>query len=343
MKKKGISGVLILVLGLIIGLAIAGAVGYYLLNKNDVVLQNQTDGGPVNEKPYCGDGICQTLESSGRIPCSKDCGTSGDSPDKNFIKDIAYGSDSSAQKLDLYLPKGVSGKIPVIIEIHGGGFSAGDKYPSTRAEFFNTKGYAVAAINYRLSGEAIFPAAAYDVKSAVRWLRANADKYNLDAANFGAIGGSAGGYFSAFLGTTGDIKDFDVGDNLEYSSVVQAVVDQFGPVNFSSLAQDRVDKGYDPSRVETTYLGCNITLSSCENRFTASPINYVSSNDASFSIIHGAIDDQIPIKQSQDFYNALQSAGVDSQFTTVPNAGHGGPQYNSYNNEYLDFFDKYLK
>jgi len=294
-------------------------------------------------QPFCGDGICQVLESSGKIPCPKDCGTSQETSGLSTIKDISYGSDSSSQKLDLYLPKNVSGKIPVIIEIHGGAFKAGDKYPSSHAIAFTKRGYAVAAINYRLSGEAVFPAAAYDIKSAVRWLRANADKYNLDAENFGAIGGSAGGHFSAFLGTTGDTQDFDVGDNLQYSSAVKAVIDQFGPVNFQTLAQDRIDAGLNASYVESAYAGCDISSSSCENAIKASPVRYISGDDAAFFILHGENDNLIPSKQSKDFYDMLQSAGVESRFILVPGAGHGGPQFSDYSDDYLNFFDKYLK
>jgi acetyl esterase/lipase len=258
-----------------------------------------------------------------------------------LIENLSYDSDSPSQKLDLYLPKNVSGKIPVILDIHGGAFQAGDKYPSLNGQKFSQRGYAVAAVNYRLSGEAIFPAAARDVKSAVRWLRANANKYNFDSNHFGVIGASAGGHFSAFLGTTGNIKEFDVGDNLEYSSSVQAVIDQFGPVNFSNLNEQRIESGLRTNDVESYFLGC--VNSSCDAAKIASPVNYISKNDPPFLIIHGAEDNQIPIKQSQDFYNALQNAGVESQFITVPNAGHGGPEFNNYFKEYLEFFNKHLK
>jgi acetyl esterase/lipase len=201
----------------------------------------------------------------------------------------------------------------------------------------------VASVNYRLSGEAIFPAGNQDVKSAVRWLRANAEKYNLDSEHFGVIGGSAGGYYSSFLGTTGDIRNFDVGDNLEYSSAVQAVVDQFGPVDFSTLAQDRVDAELPRSIVESDYLGCNISSVDCTNTIKSSPINYVSKEDPPFLILHGEEDNQIPIKQSQNFYENLQDAGVPATFISLPNAGHGDKEFNNYRPQILSFFDKYLK
>jgi len=293
-------------------------------------------------KPSCGDGICQTLESSGKIPCSEDCGTSNESSKSSLIKDISYGTDSSAQKLDLYLPKNFSGKIPLIIEIHGGGFEAGDKYPSQYAEILVSQGYAVTSLNYRLSGESIFPAAVYDVKSAVRWLRANADEYNLDPDNFGSIGGSAGGYFSAFLAVTGDTSEFDIGDNLGYSSKIQAAVDLFGPVNFSGLNEQRITSGFKTNNVEEKYLGC--TTLSCETVMIASPVNYINKGDTQILIVHGDKDTKIPIQQSKDFYNLLQNAGVESTFVIAEGLGHGGPGYSErYSNDFIEFFNKHLK
>ena len=226
--------------------------------------------------------------------------------------------------------------------IHGGGFKGGDKRP-VRTSFLTDDCYAVASINYRLSDEALFPAGNQDVKTAVRWLRANAAKYNLDPDHFGAMGGSAGGYFSSFLGITGDVKDFDVGDNLEYSSAVQAVVDEYGLVNVSSLAQDRIDAGQISRDVESVYMGCDISSASCTNATKASPSNYITKGDAPFFILHGGKDTQIPIKQSQDFYAKLLSTGVVASLATLPNADHGGPGFDTYEPQILEFFNKYLK
>lgn len=296
---------------------------------------------PVDQvKGRCGDGICGEKEKANPRLCPEDC----EENNSTGIFDLKYSSiDSDAVKLDLYFPeKTCNGKLPLVIMIHGGAFKSGDKYPAMTS-FLTDNCYAVASVNYRLSGEAIFPAGNQDVKSAVRWLRANAEKYNLDSEHFGAMGGSAGGYYSSFLGTTGGIRGFDVGDNLEYSSAVQAVIDQFGPVDFSTLAQDREDAGSSGSRVESVYLGCNISSTNCTNAVKASPINYVSKEDPPFFILHGEEDTQIPIKQSQDFYEKLQDVGVTSEFTNLPNAGHGDREFNNYRPQMLSFFDKYLK
>ncbi|MCF7845473.1 MAG: alpha/beta hydrolase [Candidatus Pacebacteria bacterium] len=312
---------------------IAISVGVFFVLQKDILPNNQ-----AGDK--CGDGICDEKEKANPELCPEDC--EGDVPTTVF--DLKYSSvESDAVKLDLYFPeKTCNGKLPLIVMIHGGAFKAGDKYPADTS-FLTDNCYAVASINYRLSDEAIFPAGNYDVKSAVRWLRANADKYNLDSENFGVMGGSAGGYYSSFLGTTGDIKDFDAGDNLEYSSAVQAVVNQYGIADFSTLAQNRKDLELPGSIVESNYLGCDIRSADCTNAVKASPINYVSKEDPPFFILHGEEDTQIPINQSQDFYKKLQNTGVISEFISIPGAGHGGKEFNNYKPQILSFFNEHLK
>ena len=140
------------------------------------------------------------------------------------------------QKLDLYLPQG-DGPFPLIVNVHGGGFMMGDKSdpPSQPAiAQFLANGYAVASIGYRLSAEAKAPAQIQDVKAAVRWLRANAAKYNLNPDKFAGFGGSAGGSLVALLGTSCGVAELEGADlgNSDQSSCVQAVVDWFGPTDF---------------------------------------------------------------------------------------------------------------
>lgn len=331
----------------VIALAVLCGYAFFLIDLNIETKDRQA------QKVVCGNGTCETGETKNN--CSDDCRNSDLTASKaqtpvlsNELRpnifNLKYSSiDSDAVKLDLYFPnKTCVGKLPLVINIHGGAFKTGDKGVA-RNKFLTENCYAFTSINYRLSGEAVFPAGVQDVKSAVRWLRANADKYNLDSTKFGVIGGSAGGYFASFLGTTGDIKDFDIGDNLEYSSAVQAVVDEFGPVDMSSLFQDRIDVGLPQDSAESAFIGCNINSKTCTNSAKASPIKYVSKEDPSFLILHGAKDRTIPIKQSQDFYNKLQDNGVPVTFTTLPNAGHGGPEFNNYEKQILEFFDKYLK
>ena len=154
------------------------------------------------------------------------------------VKDVAYASASPTQKLDLYLPEG-SGPFPLIINVHGGAFKMGDKSNPAGADEFLANGYAVASVDYRLSGEALAPAQIQDVKAAVRWLRANASKYNLDPQKFAAFGQSAGGNLVALLGTScgaAALEGAELG-NADQSSCVQAVVDWFGPTDFLQMDQ----------------------------------------------------------------------------------------------------------
>jgi len=150
--------------------------------------------------------------------------------------------------------------LPLIIHIHGGGWSGGDKNGIPPIGLV-ANGYALASVQYRLSGEAIFPAAIQDCKAAVRWLRANAKKYNLDPDHFGVWGGSAGGHLVALLGTSGGVKEFEVGDNLNVSSKVQAVCDWFGPTDFLQMnAQAKAGAGgaldHDgPKSPESRFIG----------------------------------------------------------------------------------------
>ena len=131
------------------------------------------------------------------------------------LRDVEYARVAGkALLLDLYLPEKSAGKLPVIVSVHGGGWTAGNKEASPGLRF-SGRGYAVASINYRLSGEAIFPAQIEDCKAAIRWLRANAEKYNLDSDCIAAWGASAGGHLVALLGTSGGVKELEGGGRVE--------------------------------------------------------------------------------------------------------------------------------
>ena len=155
-------------------------------------------------------------------------------PGTQVHRDLEYVAGGHARnKLDLYLPAKADHPLPVIVWIHGGGWLAGSKEGCPAVPFVG-KGYAVASINYRFSQHALFPAQIEDCKAAIRWLRANAKKYDLDASHVGVWGASAGGHLVALLGTTGGVKELEGnGGNLDQSSRVQCVVDWFGPTDFS--------------------------------------------------------------------------------------------------------------
>jgi acetyl esterase/lipase len=257
-------------------------------------------------------------------------------PGVQVLRDLEYVQGGHERnRLDLCLPEKAARPLPVILFVHGGGWQRGDK-TNTPARRFATKGYAVAAINYRFSQHAIFPAQIQDCKAAVRWLRANAKKYGLDRDHIGAWGGSAGGHLVALLGTTAGVKEFEgPGGNADQSSRVQAVVDWFGPTDFLTVgAKDTRTKllGGDPQ-------------TNPEKARKASPMTYVSKDAAPFLIMHGDQDNTVPIAQSETFADALKQAGADVTFVVVKGGKHGGALFTNAESMKLieDFFDKHLK
>ncbi len=259
-------------------------------------------------------------------------------------RDLPYVSGGhERQKLDLYLPKAEE-KTPLIIRIHGGAWLAGSKESEGPQDYLRN-GFAVASINYRLSQHAVFPAQIQDCKAAVRYLRANAQKYNLDPNRFGVWGASAGGHLAAMLGTTGDVNEFDVGENLSVSSRVQAVVDYFGPTDFLQMNEHRLPNGMIHNTAdspESKLIGGNIQ-DNREKVAKANPITYVTGDDAPFLIIHGDMDPLVPHHQSELLEAALKKAGVPVLFYTVKGAGHGGFRDPNVLRLTKQFFEKHLK
>ena len=126
-----------------------------------------------------------------------------------MLRDIEYGHvEDKSLLLDLYLPTNAQEPLPLVVWVHGGAWSGGDKAPC-RAAWLVDRGYAVASVNYRLSREAIFPAQVHDCKAAIRWLRANAAEHGIDGEHIGVWGSSAGGHLVALLGTSGDVADLE--------------------------------------------------------------------------------------------------------------------------------------
>ena len=259
-------------------------------------------------------------------------------------RDLPYVTNGhERQKLDLYLPKdGTS--LPLIIWIHGGAFRMGSKNTGAPLAYLSD-GYAVASLNYRLSQHAIFPAQIEDCKAAVRWLRANANKFNLDPNRFGAWGPSAGGHLAAMLGATGDVKEFDVGENLAFSSRVQAVADYFGPTDFLQMDDHRLPNGQvhnTPDSPESQLIGGPIQENK-EKVGRANPAAYVTKNAPPFLIVHGDSDPLVPHHQSELLAAALERAGVPTTFYTVKGGGHGNFKDAAVPEMTKKFFAKYLK
>ena len=270
--------------------------------------------------------------------------------------DLAYATASPAQKLDLYLPDR-PGPFPVVLIVHGGAFMFGDKShqiskPGT--DYLLGRGYAVANVNYRLSGEAKAPAQIQDIKTAVRWLRAHAGEYRLNPEKFGAWGSSAGGNLVALLGTSCGVAALEGAElgHADQPSCIQAAVDWFGPIDF--LQMDEQFRGTPcpanhnaADSPESQVIGAPIQTRPDLVRMI-NPITYISSGASPFLIQHGTEDCLVPPQQSQLLFDALMPAiGADKvHLTLLQGAGHGGgPQFweNANVRLVLDFLDRFLK
>lgn len=252
-------------------------------------------------------------------------------------RDLAYGSHER-QKLDLFVPTG-DGPFPLVLWVHGGAWLGGSKDGGSPAVGLLSRGYAVASTNYRLSQHATFPAQIHDVKGAVRYLRANAKKYKLDADRIGVAGASAGGHLVALLGTSGDVKELegDVGPK-GVNSRVRCVIDFFGPTDLTRLSPPG-----GANNPVAKLLGGPVGEKK-ELVKQADPITFVSKDDPPFLIVHGDQDQVVPLSQSELLAAALKKAGVDVTFKVVEGAGHGNGIFTpELAKEYAEFFDKHLK
>lgn len=270
--------------------------------------------------------------------------------------DIPYANLSLAEKLDIYLPDDGDGPFPVIISIHGGGFMFGDKADEQLNPMLKglNHGYAIVSINYRMSGEAIFPANINDVKAAIRWVKANAAEYKFSPKRIALWGGSAGANLAALAGTSGDVKeleDMSMG-NANQSSRVMAVVDWFGPTNFLLMDEQLKETGNGkPDKSEANsmlskVLGQKITEIP-EKVKMANPESYITSDDPPFLIQHGTKDPIVPTQQSVLFYEKLVKVLGKEKVTLhlLEGVQHGGKEFETPENLQIvfSFLDKILK
>jgi acetyl esterase/lipase len=268
------------------------------------------------------------------VGCAAAMAAAAQAPQTKALRNLEYARpDSGPLFLDLYLPE-TGGPFPLIVWIHGGAFRAGDKAAIWYKPILDQtqRSYAVASIDYRVSGAAKFPALVHDAKAAVRWLRANAAQYNLKADRIVAAGESAGGYQAVMLGTSGGVAELEgTLGNPKESSRVEGVIDFFGPTALlamddgaSSCKTPLVHR--TPNSPESLLLGCN--LDDCPDRArAASPITYVARDNPPFLILHGTADCQVPHSQSQRLYDALRAAGVKADLHLMPDVGHGDRRF----------------
>jgi acetyl esterase/lipase len=269
-------------------------------------------------------------------------------------KNLNYAGDSMVyHMLDVYLPEAEKPTYPVVVLIYGsawiGNNLKGTDLATLGKELLDA-GFAVVTPNHRSSTDAKFPAQINDIKAVIRFIRANAAKYQIDTSFIGITGSSSGGHLAALTGTSGFVKQYtvgsatadiegNVGEYLTYSSSVDAVVDWFGPTDFllmDSCGSTLVHNAANSP--ESSLIGGPIQ-DNPEKCSLANPITYIDSNDPPFLILHGDADPLVPHCESELLFNALQKANVSSQFILVPGAQHGpGLFIDKYFSIMTDFF-----
>jgi acetyl esterase/lipase len=236
-------------------------------------------------------------------------------------------------ELDLVLPaeRNAPVPVPVVVFLHGGGWRLGSRHSvgpayldadPTPFERVAQAGIAVASVDYRLSGEAVWPAQLHDAKAAVRWLRARAGELGIDPERIAAWGESAGGHLAELLGLTGD----DAGLEGEVgvtgpSSRVAAVAAWYAPSDIAAVATDQGADPADPGSREAQLLGAPVP-SVPERAAQASPLGHVSAGAPPFLLLHGRADRLVGCRQSERLRDALAAAGVDVELHTYDGADH---------------------
>ena len=224
-------------------------------------------------------------------------------------RDVQFGvANGKPLLLDAYVPPPAAGLRPAVVLIHGGGWRTGDKGSyAPEARRLAERGWVAFSVNYRLNEPSPFPAAVEDVQRAVRWVRAEADEYDVDPARIGALGESAGGHLAAMLATSG-------AGRIDTGARVAVAVAWSGPMDLAALARTRGDAWAVP------LMGC--PLSACPERFAqASPTTHVDMSDAPLMLVNST-DELVPLSQAQAMESRLEQAGVPRQLDVYPGNRH---------------------
>lgn len=258
---------------------------------------------------------CLALGVSGGVGPGRSTASPPARPAVTVTRDIAYrDGPSKSWRLDLAVPKEKATKPrPAVVVIHGGGWVEGDKSSFASKEHgvpgnieeFAELGFVAATINYRLSGEAPYPAALDDCRCAIRWLRAHAREYDVDPERIGAYGNSAGGHLALLLGMAKDARpDADAPHGKE-SSQVQAVVSDSGPIDLLHQYQNK-----RLHQVVEKFLGGPPTGDRADLYKQASPASHVGPKAPPLLLIYGGADEQVPVETADEFVAALGRAGL---------------------------------
>jgi acetyl esterase/lipase len=243
-------------------------------------------------------------------------------------------------QLDLAMPTNATRPLPAILCIHGGGFRAGtrDNYDDL-CRTLAAHGYVAVTITYRLAPAFPFPAAVFDCKAAVRWLRANAALYHIDPARIGVTGASAGGHLAQFLGVTKGVAEFEGEGNLDQSSAVSCVVNYYGPSDLTRSYGHSVDA----AQVLPLFFGGDLTTKRHEH-IIGSPLYWITPSAAPTLCVHGTADKYVAYEQATWTIDKLKACDVEAELLTLPGAGHGFRGANAHiaENALIAFFDAHL-
>ncbi|MCD6351616.1 MAG: alpha/beta hydrolase [Armatimonadetes bacterium] len=263
--------------------------------------------------------------------------------DVKVTRGVVYGLGGGRElRLDLYSPRSPQGRCPAVVFLHGGGWRSGSPGQfAPQSIMLAEKGYVCACPEYRLSGEARFPAAVEDAKSAVRWLRAEAERLGVDTQRIAIAGGSAGGHLAAMIAVTGPGLFEGQGGHADQSSAVQLAV-LFNPVtDMIALGQ-----AHGSGRMLLEFLGKPYEEAP-DLWAKASPVTYVTEDDPPTLVLHGTADQTVPFAQSQAFVTKLQAAGVEAELFAAEGAGHGffnrPPWLQRTFEAMLDFLDEHFR
>ena len=262
--------------------------------------------------------------------------------DNSVVRDLEYASiDGHRLLLDLYSPEQEEGA-PLLVWIHGGAWRAGSK-SSMPLSALVEEGWAVASVDYRLTPVARFPAQVHDLKAAVRFLRARASDYGLDAEKIVIAGNSAGGHLAALVGVSNGHQDLEgsVGRHLGESSEVQGAVSYYGASNLTSILEQSTPHGLGVRIPALQLLLGAQPEDDPEIARLASPLFHVDASDPPLLLIHGDQDPQMPINQSHELDGRYQELGLSTQLEVVHGAAHGGPEF--YDERRFKILKEFLK
>lgn len=248
--------------------------------------------------------------------------------------------DGGELLLDLHLPDGEPSGL--IIWVHGGAWRSGTREEIDIAGMTGRR-WAIASVDYRLSTEARFPAQIHDIKAAIRFLRANADRFGCPTSPFVIAGSSAGGHLAALVGMTNGHAELEglVGDHREVSSNVDAIIDLFGASNLATILGQSTPYGFEIRAPALELLLGGMPETVPQLTRLASPVSHVDRFDPPLLLWHGDEDPQMPIEQSMELRRAYESVGAPLFFRTMHGSAHGGSAFTD--DAALDRIDRFLR